>query len=255
MADWALERAVILAECVGLLPGWGPKIETCIRGQFRVEIPAAKAGRMDPPTTIPHTMTRILIAALAAASLAFSAPSEVRAQNTITDIVASSGGLGQFDRDAKDFDILLNAVLTVGLEGALADPNFGGTVFAPNDAAFLRLARDLGFTGGRDEQGAFNHIARVLNTVSGGNLSQILTDVLLYHTTGDRISVFGLIFRTILGRTIDTGLAGATIRPFFFYLIDNDPDFATARVAGFTPIDASNGRIWVITRVLIPADI
>ena len=61
---------------------------------------------------------------------------------TITDIVVASGGV--FDKNRNDFDILLNAVLAAGLEGALADPKADLTVFAPTDKAFIRLARDLG---------------------------------------------------------------------------------------------------------------
>ena len=34
-----------------------------------------------------------------------------------------------------------------GLVDALADPHAALTVFAPTDAAFVSLARDLGFTG------------------------------------------------------------------------------------------------------------
>ncbi len=63
----------------------------------------------------------------------------------VTDIVALSGG--EFDRNWFDYDILLNAVLTAGLEGALSDPIAELTVFGPNDFAFFRLARDLGFRG------------------------------------------------------------------------------------------------------------
>lgn len=59
---------------------------------------------------------------------------------TITDIVAASGA---FDTNGADFDLLLKAVQTTGLAGALADPTADLTVFAPNDAAFLKLAAAL----------------------------------------------------------------------------------------------------------------
>ena len=63
-------------------------------------------------------------------------------------IVAQSGG--EFDSNRYDYDILLNAVLTVGLQGdlaPLADETANLTVFAPNDIGFIRLARDLGYAG------------------------------------------------------------------------------------------------------------
>ena len=59
---------------------------------------------------------------------------------TFTDIVAASGA---FDTNGADFDLLLKAVQTTGLAGALADPTADLTVFAPNDAAFLKLAAAL----------------------------------------------------------------------------------------------------------------
>ncbi len=67
------------------------------------------------------------------------------AQGTIVDIVSQSGGT--FDTDYFDYDILLNAVITAELVDALADDTADLTVFAPNDLAFVRLARDLGYTG------------------------------------------------------------------------------------------------------------
>lgn len=59
---------------------------------------------------------------------------------TFTDIVAASGA---FDTNGADFDLLLKAVQTTGLAGALANPTADLTVFAPNDAAFLKLAAAL----------------------------------------------------------------------------------------------------------------
>ena len=75
--------------------------------------------------------------------------------DNIVDVVLASGGA--FDNDYTDFDILLNAVQTAGLVDALAAVDADLTVFAPNDAAFVRLARDLGFRG-FDETGAFSAI-------------------------------------------------------------------------------------------------
>ena len=89
----------------------------------------------------------IQAAALLAASLVLplSAYAGHKSQ-TITEIVAASGG--KFDKNDRDFDILLNAVLAAELDGALADPNADLTVFAPNDRSFIRLAQSLGYRGG-----------------------------------------------------------------------------------------------------------
>jgi len=179
------------------------------------------------------------------------------AQNTIADkVVAASGGAtaGTFDQNANDYDILLTALNTAGLTGAVADPNASLTVFAPNDAAFVRLARDLGFTG-TGEQAAWQFLVQALTTLGGGNPIPVLQDVLKYHVAPQRISVFGVILRSILGQDIPTLVAGATIQPFFFVLVDNEPDLVNPRVRLPLNLSASNGIIHTIDRVLLPVNL
>ena len=68
---------------------------------------------------------------------------------TVAGIVAASGG--DFDRNARDYDLLLNALQAANLVGALDDPSGSFTVLAPNDGAFIRLAQDLGYDGNDEE--------------------------------------------------------------------------------------------------------
>ncbi len=186
------------------------------------------------------------------ASAGFAAESAHAGGNTITDIVLASGG--DFDDDRRDFDILLNAVVTADLADALADPEAELTVFAPNDRAFVRLARDLGYEGGYDEEAAWNYLVGALTELGGGDPIPVLTDVLLYHVAPGDLRPLDLIFATIFGGQIET-LLGATIRPFFFILIDNDPDLRNPFVVRPIDIEASNGRIHAISRVLAPIDL
>ena len=172
--------------------------------------------------------------------------------NTITDIVLASGG--DFDDDRRDFDILLNAVVTADLADALADPEAELTVFAPNDRAFVRLARDLGYEGRYDEEAAWTYLVGALTELGGGDPIPVLTDVLLYHVAPGDLRPVDLILATFFGGRIDT-LLGATIRPFFFILIDNDPDLRNPVVVRPVDIEASNGRIHAISRVLAPIDL
>lgn len=168
---------------------------------------------------------------------------------TITDIVAASGGT--FDTDRTDYDILLTAVLTAGLEGALADKSATYTVFAPNDAAFIRTARDLGFSGW-DESGAWNFLVTAFTSIGGGDPIPVLTNVLLYHVAPGYYGPF----RVLLSRQIPTLLSGATIRPRFLALRDNDPDLRDPwLVLSGINIKASNGVIHTINRVLIPVNL
>ena len=170
---------------------------------------------------------------------------------TITEIVALSGG--EFDNNGRDNDILLNAVLTASLDDELGDPDATFTVFAPNDFAFIRTARDLGFEG-HDEEGAWHFLVAALTDLGGGDPIPVLTTILLYHVAPEEYSLLDIVFFSIFGQTIDT-LEGSTITPFFFRLIDNDPDLRDPRVRWPFNLYASNGIIHNINRVLIPIDI
>lgn len=196
-------------------------------------------------------LKRILVTtSLAALSLSFNAQARAddESSKTIIDIVVQSGG--EFDRNYHDYDILLNAVLAAGLEDALADPTADLTVFAPNDRAFIRLARDLGYSGHKEED-AFNAIVAALTDLGGGDPIPLLTNVLLYH-----VSPGAKNLRTI-GESIsvDTLLDGATITPNFIALVDNEPDVKNARYTRPLNVKASNGVIQTINRVLLPLDI
>lgn len=168
---------------------------------------------------------------------------------SITEIVAASGG--DFDSNNNDYDILLNAVLTAGLDAALADASADLTVFAPNDKAFIRLANDFGFEG-NDEAGAFNAIVAALTELGNDDPIPLLTDVLLYHVSPDAKRL-----RTIKrAHEVETLLEGAILLPAGNQLVDNEPDLRNPRfVRNATDIRATNGIIHTINRVLIPLDI
>ena len=82
----------------------------------------------------------------------------------------------------------------------------------------------------------------------------MLTDILLYHVVPGDVRPIDLILATIFGVDVET-LLGATIRPFFFFLIDNEPDLRNPRVTLPLNIVATNGRIHTINRVLLPVDL
>ncbi len=164
---------------------------------------------------------------------------------SIAGIVAASGGAP--DSNGADFDILLQAVTTAGLAGTL-DGAGDFTVFAPTDAAFLRLAQGLGYRGGED--GAFAYLAESLSLlVGGGDPVPLLTDILLYHVAGESLQAAQVLANgsvtTLLGP--DLSLNGTT-------LVDADrgrPD--PALIA--TDIQAANGVVHVINGVLLPVDL
>ena len=179
------------------------------------------------------------------------------AQQTIADIVVEASGgseAGTFDENGRDYDILINALQTANLVGAVADPAAELTVFAPNDRAFHRLANDLGFQGGSEED-AWNFLVGALTTLGNGDPVPVLTDILLYHVVPEEVTAFQLIIKSFFGQTIATALTNATIRPFFFTLIDNDPDFRNPFLVRPINLTADNGIIHGVSRVLIPVDL
>lgn len=186
-----------------------------------------------------------------ATTLALPATASVPAETapTITGIVAASGG--DFDRNLDDYDILLTAVQAAGLADLLNDPTQSVTVLAPNDRAFVTTARDLGFRG-LDEAGAWSFLVAALTELGEGDPIGPLTTVLQYHVIGEDLD-FGAM-RTGGERVT---LAGAPISPQADRSInDADPDNVDPKLNFFrSNIDAANGTIHTINRVLLPLDL
>ena len=166
--------------------------------------------------------------------------------NSITEVVAASGG--DFDGNHQDYDMLLNAVLAADLADALDDPALDATVFAPKDAAFVRLAKDLGYSG-NDEAGAFDAIVSFLTTAGGGDPIPLLTDILLYHVSpGEKT-----IYRVASVNSVPT-LQGERIGVDGLRLVDADPDLKNPAIVRPFQIRAENGTILPLNRVLLPID-
>lgn len=168
---------------------------------------------------------------------------------TIAELVGSLGG--EFDSNRFDFDMLNAAIAAAGLGDALADPEADLTVFAPNDRAFLRLAYDLGYDG-RDEEAALGFILDALAALDpNGDPIPLLTTVLTYHVVPE-----GLTAAEIRATPEIETLAGAAIRPFGRTLTDLDPTLPDARLVRFgTDIEAANGLVHIVDRILLPADL
>ena len=181
-----------------------------------------------------HTISRVLI------------PFE-NMQPTIADIVAESGG--EFDSDFLDYDILLTALTAADLVNALDNPMDDLTTFAPNDLAFVRTARDLGYNGW-SEEGAWEFLVVAFTDLGGGDPIPVLREVLLYHVVPKKLKPWQFIY----SKSIET-LQGGVIRPVLFRLRDNEPDLPDPSLFVPVNISASNGIIHTINRVLIPIDL
>ena len=170
--------------------------------------------------------------------------------NTVAQFVRDNGN--GFDDNPFDYDILRAALDEAELTSALDDPFSDVTLFAPNDRAFIRLANDLGADVESEEE-ALNAIIDALGL-------EVVADTLLYHVSGERIGFFQLALRAIFRIRIETFLEGVKIRPRLdhFYRIrlrDREPDLANPAVVFPIDVQAGNGVVQTINRVLIPADL
>ncbi len=166
----------------------------------------------------------------------------------IVDIVLEVSGTEGFDDNAKDYDLLREALLATGLAGAVATTD-DITVFAPRDGAFVHLARDLGYDG-TDEAGSFAYLAEVTGFESADDPG-LLDDVLLYHVSPGAKTVRELR-RT---HPITTLLEGATLEVWGNRVIDLDPNDRDARFRNPKNLEASNGIVHTVNRVLRPLDL
>lgn len=176
--------------------------------------------------------------------------------SSVAAVVAASGGT--FDTNAHDYDILLNAVQTAGLVDSLSDPSATLTVFAPNDAAFIRTARDLGFSGSGESE-AWQFLVTALTGLGNGDPVPVLTNILLYHVSGQAISFRGLRQFEWLDQGVPTLLVvdgvAARVRTFQGELVEAEVDFENPRIVGPANIFTGNGVVHTINRVLLPINL
>ncbi len=192
----------------------------------------------------------VFLAASGAGILLMTMGSQVNAdyQASIIGIVQQSGG--QFDRNRDDYDILMQAITDAGLVNELDDVTADLTLFAPTDRSFIRLAQDLGYTGS-DEEGAYSAILDKLTIQGEGDPTPLLTELLQYHI-GDGAQSLKEIKRSDEIKT----LGGGRIVPYLNHLLDAEPDLKNPRFNIFnSDIDATNGIIHSIDRVLLPVDL
>ena len=129
-------------------------------------------------------------------------------------------------RDAGTFTTLITAIDRAGLESTLAGAG-PFTVFAPSDAAFAELPA-----------GTVDSLLAMPDT---------LADVVTYHVVRGRVTV-----AQVLGRTAAPTVQGENLP--FALSITGEIRIDGARVLD-CDIEASNGLIHMIDRVLLPARI
>jgi uncharacterized surface protein with fasciclin (FAS1) repeats len=202
-------------------------------------------------------LRKILVAPLMVGALVAGAAIPVGAtgsgenRRSIVDVLVAKSSTKGFDHRPADYDLLIKAVTTADLVDPLADPDADLTVFAPNDAAFVRTARDLGYTGS-SESGAWNFLVQALTGLGGGDPIPVLTNILLYHVAADRIGAVKVVFSS----RIDTLLGASFGVRRGIVLVDEEPQLPNPFLTlGAVNIRTGNGVIHTISRVLIPVDV
>ncbi|MFH8251475.1 fasciclin domain-containing protein [Microbacterium sp. B2969] len=195
-----------------------------------------------------NKITRTSIALLAAAALALAAaPAHANGggspSGNIVDVAVAASGGGTADNNPWDYDILVQAVLATGLAPVLSDPGATFTVFAPNDRAFMRTVQDLTGTAPASE-------ADALATITSAFTLDQIKNVLLYHVVaGKKLGPVGVLTAHPL-----TMANGGKVWPRGINLRDETPSVADPRLVLWKiNIQASNGVIHTIDRVLLPA--
>lgn len=158
--------------------------------------------------------------------------SPVAARPTVPapNLVTIAVGDGTFDDNGADFDILASAVVALGLDGVLSQRG-QYTVFAPNDAAFLKLV-----PAGTPE----SEVAGALVNALGADT---VKNIVLYHVAKGR-------------RDSGQVLASSTIKMLNkertqISLVGGAPFIDSSAIIA-VDVFASNGVIHVIDTVLIP---
>lgn len=191
---------------------------------------------------------RLAIAAAATAALVFTAvPAHATGgsapKGNIVDVAVAASGGGTPDKNPYDYDLLVQAVLATGLAPTLADTSTKYTVFAPNDRAFLRLVADLTGTAPASE-------AAALATITTAFTTDEIANILLYHVVaGKKLRPVQVLWSKSL-----TMANGGVVMPRGITLRDESPSLADPRLVLWKiNIQASNGVIHTIDRVLVPA--
>jgi hypothetical protein len=197
-------------------------------------------------------------AALGVSGLALTAPAaQAQGQRSLAAVLTANGG-GTFDSNAKDYDIVTQAVLAVlaakpnSKVKVLTDGTVPLTAFIPNDQAFRLLVKDLTGIAPISEKQIFNAVAKLgIPTVEAVLLYHVVPGATIYSSAA--VKANGAVLKTAQGGTITVAVYGGPE----ISLWDKDRNSRNARVI-LSQVDINKYNKQVahgIDRVLRPIDL
>ena len=148
-------------------------------------------------------------------------------QQTIAQIASSN----------SDFSILVDALSRTGLVGAVSDANANLTVFAPTNAAFQDLLNELGLAD--------------LDAVEAALGNDGLKNILLYHVLGSEVK--SNMVMTGYASTLAMNASNDALSLYISTM--NGVKINDRAMVTMPDLDASNGVIHVINKVILPQSI
>ena len=208
---------------------------------------------------VPALLATSALALSAITAAAPAANAQAVGEDSLAGLLTSDGD--QFDKNAKDFDILTEAALAVvGAKpgspvAVVADGTQRATVFAPTDQAFRLLVKDLTGQTIKSEKKIFESLVELAGV-------DTIETVLLYHvipgktlTSGKVLKADGAKLMTAAGKPLKVDVR---MKPSLrITLKDRDKDDRDAR-AVLTALDLNKGNKQVahgIDRVLRPINL
>ena len=146
-------------------------------------------------------------------------------QKTIATIAVENG----------NFTILVDALTRTGLVDVVSDPTQNLTVFAPTDSAFMNLLTELNMS-------SLDEVEMALGTDG-------LKNVLLYHVLGQEV----MSSMVTTGYVTTLGMNSSMDNLSFYLSADNGVMINQRATVTAVDLDASNGVIHVIDKVILPA--
>lgn len=243
-------RAKALVAAGGYTPLAGPRVRLSGDGKRLADAALAVA---DPALLrtdrvfrngIVHVLSGVLLplpvgAKKRAGAKPAASPPPPPANKTIAQVAAGTPSLS----------ILVQALAAADLVKVVANAGASLTVFAPSNAAFLALARDLGYGSARMD-GVFPFLVQALTVLGKGDPGPLLKVIITYHVLPTKKGSAAL-----LGRGNQQTIQGGSLRVTpTGEVVDLAPAVANGKITAAN-VAASNGVVHRVSRVLLPLNV